>query len=677
MGQSRARYCMLMAVPIVLCMVACGGSTSAPTPTATIQPVAVSSATPSTSTPTPTPEPLCSSLLPEIEAALANTPAQEPGEPTTDQPWIMAHFMPWYEADPEGRRWGWHWTMNHFHPDLTGSDGQRDIASHFYPLTGPYDSRDPSILEYQTLLMKLSGIDGVIVNWYSHENVGDWPLSNQASHEIFNWIEKAGLSFALCYADDTVRNMVDGGYIEPESMVSRMQEALLYAQRNWFQEDAYATLEGKPILLTFPSNAFDKDSEWSEAFSVLDPEPMYFTLHAKHASFAAGAYNWLPMYESVGGVLSWRAMVREIDDFYRRSRYWEYHIAGAWPGNEDIYSQAGVGPSFGYLDPRDGETFAATLERAFASNPIIVQLATWNDYGEGTIIEPTIEFGYKYLEMVQDARREWVDADFPFSAEDLHLPLRLYNLRNSLKDIEDATSLMNMVSELIILGNTDLADAVLSCMEQSALEPAPTPESNSVSELKVEDLIFQDDFEGSLKAAWEWINQDPSLWSLQDEPGMLRVQLSPTGGQGLSYLLQDAPSGDFDFVTKVDFNPSTNFQRAGLAIWVDERNAIGFVRGFCDLSYCAQDGLAYFQQYDWTPSDPNFPTRIPDTDTIYLRISVVDEQMAATYSLDSTTWTIVGTHQRPGKPFKIGLMFGQSSEPIYADFDSFSIFRAD
>ena len=30
-----------------------------------------------------------------------------------------------------------------------------------------------------------------------------------------------------------------------------------------------------------------------------------------------------------------------------------------------------------------------------------LQISTWNDYGEGTTIEPTLEYGYKYLVELQ------------------------------------------------------------------------------------------------------------------------------------------------------------------------------------------------------------------------------------------------------------------------------------
>lgn len=78
---------------------------------------------------------------------------------------ILAHYMPWYTAKPYNSHWGWHWTMNHFDPERV-VNGERELASHYRPLIGPYDSGDPHVLEYHLLLMKLAGIDGVIIDWY-------------------------------------------------------------------------------------------------------------------------------------------------------------------------------------------------------------------------------------------------------------------------------------------------------------------------------------------------------------------------------------------------------------------------------------------------------------------------------------------------------------------------------
>ena len=59
---------------------------------------------------------------------------------------LMAHYMPWFEADPAHARWGWHWTMNHYAP-AHEANGRREAASHYTPLIGLYDSNDPDVLE--------------------------------------------------------------------------------------------------------------------------------------------------------------------------------------------------------------------------------------------------------------------------------------------------------------------------------------------------------------------------------------------------------------------------------------------------------------------------------------------------------------------------------------------------
>src|ERR1035438_5153694 len=87
---------------------------------------------------------------------------------TSDKP-VMVYYMPWYAAKPFSGEWGRHWTMDHFNPDKVNASGEREIASWYYPLIGPYDSADPAVLEYHVLLMKLAGIDGVIVDWYRSE----------------------------------------------------------------------------------------------------------------------------------------------------------------------------------------------------------------------------------------------------------------------------------------------------------------------------------------------------------------------------------------------------------------------------------------------------------------------------------------------------------------------------
>lgn len=80
---------------------------------------------------------------------------------------IYVHIMPWFESNATSGNgaWGLHWTMANQNPNNTDATGRRQIASYYYPLIGPYGSADKDVIEYQLLLMKYAGVDGVLIDW--------------------------------------------------------------------------------------------------------------------------------------------------------------------------------------------------------------------------------------------------------------------------------------------------------------------------------------------------------------------------------------------------------------------------------------------------------------------------------------------------------------------------------
>jgi hypothetical protein len=446
---SPPRHSLVAAVALCVALAAllngCGGPAASPVPS----PTEILSSEP---TDTPAPVPTHTPLPSPTPAPVIEPPAR---------PLLMAHMMPWYQAPPVSDAWGWHWTMNHFQPTRQDADGRREIASYLYPLTGPYDSSDPAVLEYQVLLMHLSGIDGVIVDWYGIEDFWDYALLDAATHRIFEWIERAGLRFAICYEDQTVKHMVDNRHLRSSDVYSHGQEVMRALDTAWFGSDAYLTVDDRPVLFTFGPQYFKSASDWDQLFSVLDTRPALITLDRHSESAGLSSYPWPPMWMSRDGVLSSEALDGYLTGFYAKAEQWEYKVAGAFPGFHDIYQEAGVGTETRYLNPRDGETFRETLQLALDQHPHVIQLITWNDYGETTSIEPTEELGYTYLEMVQDARRVSDPDPFPFTFEDLRLPLRLYELRKAHAGDAAVNAALNAVWDAILAGDVDGARAVL------------------------------------------------------------------------------------------------------------------------------------------------------------------------------------------------------------------------
>ena len=400
---------------------------------------------------------------------------------------IMAHYMPWYESQPYTGYWGWHWTMSHFHPNTDNTNGYPEVTSWYYPQIGPYDSDDPAVLEYHVLLMKLAGIDGVIADWYGTDNFNDYALVNQRTADLFAWLQKAGMQFCLCYEDATIRQEINGRFVTASTAVSHAQQTMLYAESNYFTMSGYLRMNDMPVLLDFGPQYFTSNQQWGSIFSVLNLTnyPAFFTEDNRY-SIGEGAFDWPPMWmtQTNNGVLTDAMMMNYLTNFEQKGSGWPAYISTAFPRFHDIYQQAGAMPSYGYLDDQSGTTLRQNLSRAMTNASAMVQIATWNDFGEGTIIEPTAngvsgcalmdtndltaEYGYTDLGIIQDLRRQFLDASFPYHTNNLTLPLRLFNLRKQYGNSNSVvTAELNCVFSNIVSGNLTIADLQLCGVETS------------------------------------------------------------------------------------------------------------------------------------------------------------------------------------------------------------------
>jgi len=383
---------------------------------------------------------------------------------------VMVHYMPWFVTQPYSSSCGWHWTMNHFNPGSVNINGEQEIASWYYPLVGPYDSLDPAVLEYHVLLMKLAGIDGVIVDWYGPDDFNDYAVNNQRTLALFNYIRKAGLKFSLCYEDQTIRQEVNGHYITAGAATAHAQQTMLYAQTNFFTDPSFLRLGNAPVLLNFGPQYFKTNSDWVTIFSVLDAtnQPAFFT-EDNRLAVGTGAFDWPPVWMSGGGTntLTAAQLQSYLAGFDQKGGGWPAFISSAFPRFHDIYSQAGVSPSYGYLDDANGTTLISTLTRAMTNNSAFVQVVTWNDFGEGTVVEPTREHGYRDLGIVQDLRRQYLDPDFSYQTNDLVIPLRLYNLRKQYRNNPVVSAELNRIFTNIVSGDMSTADLQLTGIESS------------------------------------------------------------------------------------------------------------------------------------------------------------------------------------------------------------------
>lgn len=332
---------------------------------------------------------------------------------------IYMHYMPWFETKESSGdgQWGYHWKMANKNPDII-TNGKREIASHYYPLIGPYHSGDKDVIENHLLLMKYAGIDGILIDWYGTFDVNDYRMVRENTEQLVAMLDKVGLEYAIVYEDRFLQNVVNAG--KTPTVISAAKTDFAYLERYFFNMPNYIKINNKPLLLNFGPITLQTPEQWTNAFSNLTTKPTFLTLwheSSEAGSNASGEYAWVYQDNS------------HLSNFYTNNLpNLSVAMGSAYPGFKDFYAQGGGGDPIGWtIEHNNGATLDETLNLAKNANLNYLQLITWNDFGEGTMIEPTVEFQYSFIEKIKTFSGVQNQGNF-FSEIS-----KLYNLRKQYK----------------------------------------------------------------------------------------------------------------------------------------------------------------------------------------------------------------------------------------------------
>ena len=345
---------------------------------------------------------------------------------------VYVHYMPWFQSKEHDGYWGQHWTMTNQDPGTIDENGRRQIASYYYPLIGPYSSCDPDLQEYHFLMMKFAGIDGVIFDWYGSRDLYDYSIIKKSTETFIERMEELGLSFSIMYEDRVAVQAADHGLAV--NAIEAAKEDFSYINEQYFSSPEYLHYEGKPILFVFGPHHLVTEAEWDQVFSVLPAinRPSFLTLWA--ASDRVGPNS--------AGEFLWVDKDHLLAHEYYYSVYPQQNaitVGGAYPGFKSFYADGGWSDGINEwtIDTGNGQTFVETLNYTHHEVADFIQLITWNDFGEGTMIEPTEEFGFMYLQLLQQY------TGVSFTPNDLQVVLDLYFARKDYQDNALAQSLLD------------------------------------------------------------------------------------------------------------------------------------------------------------------------------------------------------------------------------------------
>jgi PKD repeat protein len=247
-----------------------------------------------------------------------------------------------------------------------------------------YTSSDPTQISRQISDMRSRGIQGAIIPWYGP----DVTINSAMAINFMQAAQSSGnFEFSI---------MIDVGallaYAQQNGCDTTTQliTHLNYIASTFYGSSAYSRVSGRPLLYLFGVESYYIN--WSKVRSSVAGNPMFMVRNqgAFSNTNADAAYSWVEIDLTNANDM----MLSYLDSFYAAAQSSSKYTFGsgykgfndtlaAWGSNRIINQQCGLT----WVD-----TFAQVGKYYSSSHQLpAIQVATWNDYEEGTEIESGVD----------------------------------------------------------------------------------------------------------------------------------------------------------------------------------------------------------------------------------------------------------------------------------------------
>uniref|UniRef100_A0A915CF32 Glycoprotein endo-alpha-1,2-mannosidase n=1 Tax=Parascaris univalens TaxID=6257 RepID=A0A915CF32_PARUN len=347
------------------------------------------------------------------------SPLSERGHP----PSIHIFYYPWY-GNPKydgGKYYHWnHKYIPHWNKAIAGEfvKGQHvpppDIASSFYPKLGPYSSRDPVVIEQHMKWISSSGIDVIAISWYppgmADSEGHSW---DDLVPQLLDAAEKHRLKVAFHIEPYNGRNAstlrrdieyIVKSYGAHPALYKRLRSASKIVADNKKEEplpllyfyDSYLVDINQWKMLTTPSGKFSvRGTTYDVIFiGLLVKSEDRYTLTE---SGFDGIYTYFASEGFTYG--STPSNWPSLTTFCRKNGL--LFVPSIGPGYDDTRIRAWNAEHT--KNRSDGEYYSRMFQMAHIARADIVSITSFNEWHEGTQIEPAVPFtdnqtGFVYSE---------------------------------------------------------------------------------------------------------------------------------------------------------------------------------------------------------------------------------------------------------------------------------------
>ncbi len=298
---------------------------------------------------------------------------------------VLAFYYTWYGA-PNANGHALHWNRV--------DTSKHDISdSTHYPTLGAYNSHDAAVIDRHIDEAKAHGVTGFIATWWG-----------QGTYE-----DKA---FPLVLAEAEAKRFKVTVYWETapgkgQAQIDHAVDDLVYLVSRHGKSKAFLKVRGRPVIFVYGLVVGQVPAgSWPAILKAAHARAGEFLLVADgytegHAAFFDGVHE----YNNCGAVKG------KNPEALRAWAAGHYASAVSLAGKHNRISCVTIIP--GYDDTKirkpglkaerqEGEVYRVLWQEAIKAKPDWVLITSWNEWHEGSEIEPSLEYGDKYLSLTKE-----------------------------------------------------------------------------------------------------------------------------------------------------------------------------------------------------------------------------------------------------------------------------------
>ena len=354
---------------------------------------------------------------------------------------VLAMYLPQYHVIPENNEW---WGEG-FTEWVNVKSAAPLFEGHYQPRVPAdgnyYDLSDPEIMAKQMLFAKHYGIDGFCIYhyWFNGKQLLEKPANVLLERENIE------LPFCFCWANEPWTRNWDGIEGSKVTLIGQNYGDIEDWQKHYrylsafFKRKEYLKVGEKPVLVLYKQEIIEERKDmltlWN-AMAIEDGFPGIFIINTRRRNvldselYGDAFFDFEPFATINSVSLSelkmatnfYRGnrddnadMVYRVYDYERICQYMarrnvinDKHYLGMFIGWDNT-ARCGLNPRGVYENNAPDvfkKYFKVQYHRALRANHEFMFINAWNEWGEGTYLEPDERYALGYLEAIKTVREE-------------------------------------------------------------------------------------------------------------------------------------------------------------------------------------------------------------------------------------------------------------------------------